>query len=98
MDSKRAGIYQGSRATGRNLEKFRDSSNSRRPSSRLRDTNRQRLPRIRCTMTILIGEWDNNVAVPTKGRGYKVPLFSREELLVLEILQEAMFKRILYLC
>lgn len=49
-------------------------------------------------MTILIGEWDNNVAVPAKGRGYKVPLFSREELLVLEILQEAMFKRILYLC
>lgn len=46
-------------------------------------------------MTILIGEWDNNVAVPAKGRGYKVPLFSREELLVLEILQEAMFKRIL---
>lgn len=49
-------------------------------------------------MTILIGEWDNNVAVLTKGRGYKVPLFSREELLVLEVLQEAMFKRILYLC
>lgn len=28
-------------------------------------------------MTILIGEWDNNVAVPVKGRGYKVPLFSK---------------------